>query len=289
MNDWKQRLIHLDHCRGVGWQTIFTILKSDPTLELIYQRPIQYWQQVLHSPSKSLETFLNDLNNSSLRTATQTYSNQNIHMITFLDSEYPIRLKEIHQPPWILYCKGDCSLLKIDNILAVIGTRLPSSYGISVIKGMIPELISHNICIVSGLAKGIDSIAQRQAVSSNGKVIAVIGGGLNYLYPQENVDLAIEIMEKGLVLSEYPPIVKPEKWHFPMRNRIISALSRGILVVEGKKRSGTFITVLQGLEQGKDVFAIPGSIQALTSEGPNLLIKEGAKMVTTINDIIEEW
>ncbi len=289
MTNWQQRLVHLDHCRGASWQTISTILQDDPELELLYQREMRYWQSILHQSTTTIYDFLTDLGNDDLKSSYSNYQENGTCMLTMKDHLYPTRLKEIHRPPWVLYCKGNLSLLEGGNILAVIGTRTPTPYGIAATKQIIPDISRNGVPIISGLAKGIDSIAQESALASNGEVIAVIGGGFEHIYPKENTKLAIDIGAKGLLLSEYPPITEPKKWHFPMRNRIISGLSRGIFVIEGKKRSGTFITVHQGLDQGKDIFALPGNIFSSCSEGPNSLIDEGAKLVRNSMDILQEW
>lgn len=289
MKNWKQRLVHLDHCRGVGWQTKYLILKDDPELKLLYSWPEAYWQKIFTHPSRNLVNFIKDLHNPILQNAYEYVVQSNIQVLTILDEEYPESLKEIHQHPWILYCKGDTCLLNKVNILAVIGTRRPTPYGLSVTNLLIPEIIQAGIPIVSGLAKGIDSYAQRQALHSGGKVIGVIGSGFHKIYPQVNQSLAEEIMKNGLLISEYPPNMPPQKHHFPARNRIISGLSKSILVIEGKKRSGTFITVQQGLDQGKDIFAVPGSLFSPESEGPNALIRLGARVVQSAQDIFDEW
>jgi len=285
MNHWKQKLIHLDHCHGVGWQTMFKILKDDPELEQLYDRPITYWQQIFSHSPLATKPFLLDLQNTSLKTIIYP----NIHVLSFLDDFYPKRLTEIYRAPWLLYCVGDLSLLQERNILAIIGTRKPTDHGVAATKFLIPDLVDKGVIIVSGLAKGIDSIAEKCALMHNGKVISVIAGGFEHIYPRENLGLAKQIMKQGLLLSEYPPTTAPQKWQFPMRNRIISGISRGVLVVEGKKRSGTLITVQQGLDQGKDIFAVPGNIFAKEAEGPLSLIKDGAKLVTHSDDILYEW
>ncbi|MDF2556742.1 MAG: dprA [Bacillales bacterium] len=289
MQTWKQRLVHLDHCRGAGWQVLYQILKDDPELKLLYSWPETYWQRIFNHPSQNLASFLNDLLNPFLHNTYEYVLQSNIKVLTILDEEYPESLKEIHQPPWILYCKGDTRLLNEETILAVIGTRKPTTYGIQVTNHLIPEIIQAGIPIVSGLAKGIDSHAQWQALHAGGKVIGVIGSGFHKMYPQENQHLADEISQKGLLITEYPPNMPPQKHHFPARNRIISGLSKSILVIEGKKRSGTFITVEQGLNHGKDIFAVPGSLFSPESEGPNELIRQGARVIQHAKDILEEW
>jgi DNA processing protein len=289
MDEWKDRLVHLDHCRGMTWKGMYRILKDDPELLRIYSRPMEYWKKVLTLESSKMQLFLKDLHDPKLRQLTSFYQQDKIFCLSFLDKEYPITLTNIYQQPWVLYAKGNIKLLTHQRILAVIGTRMPTEYGNDVLKVMVPDLVAAGISIVSGLAKGIDSLAHKFTLANGGDCIAVIGGGLYHIYPRENTPLAHMIMHNGLILSEYPPIVRPKPWHFPMRNRLISGLSRAILVVESKQKSGTFITVERGLEQGKDIYAVPGNIFSEPSSGTNAWIKEGAKLVTHASDIISEW
>lgn len=202
---------------------------------------------------------------------------------------YPDRLKNIECPPKKLYCLGNMDLLNYKSTLAIIGSRNYSDYGKRATKEFTEGLAKNDICIVSGLAKGIDAFAHSGCLNVSGKTIAVLGSGLDVIYPKENTQLYHDIIAKdGLIISEYPLGTKPEKQHFPARNRIISGLSDGVLVIEARKNSGTNITVDFALEQGKDVFVIPGNIYSKTSDGTNFLIKEGAIPVTSYEDVLEE-
>lgn len=199
---------------------------------------------------------------------------------------YPERLKNIDCPPKQLYCLGDLELLNVKNSIAIIGSRNCSRYGERVAKEFAEGLSKNDVCVVSGLAKGIDAFAHMGCLGVGGKTVAVLGCGVDIIYPKENEELFYQILkQKGLIISEYPLGTKPEKQHFPARNRIISGLSDGVLVIEARKNSGTNITVDFALEQGKDVFVIPGNIYSKTSDGTNFLIKEGAIPVTTYHDI----
>ncbi len=289
MDEWKDRLVHLDHCRGMTWKGMYRIVKDDPELRRIYSRPAEYWKNVLSLESPNLQIFVKDLHDPKLHQLPSLYEQDRIFCLSFLDKEYPNTLTNIYQQPWILYAKGNVNLLTHQRILAIIGTRMPTQYGNDVLKVLVPDFVSAGISIVSGLAKGIDSLAHKITLAHGGDCIAVIGGGLYHIYPRENMHLSHMIMQNGLVLSEYPPVLRPKPWHFPMRNRLISGLSRAILVVESKQKSGTFITVERGLEQGKDIYAVPGSIFSEPSSGTNAWIKEGAKLVTHANDIISDW
>ena len=200
---------------------------------------------------------------------------------------YPERLRNIDDPPKELYCLGNLELLNYKNNIAMIGSRNCSSYGERAAKDFAYNLAKEGICIVSGLAKGIDSFSHIGALNAKGKTIAVLGSGLDNIYPKENIKLVEEIINNnGLVISEYPLGPKPLKYHFPARNRIISGLSDSVLVVEARRNSGTNITVDFALEQGKDVFVIPGNIYSKTSDGTNFLITEGAVPVLSYRDIL---
>lgn len=210
-----------------------------------------------------------------------------ISFLTILDEGYPRLLKEIGNPPPVLYIKG--SLRESVLTLAIVGTRRPSPYGRRVAREMGRELASSGVCVVSGLARGIDSEAHKGALEGGGVTYAVLGSGLLNLYPPELKGLADEIASTGALLSEYPLLTPPLPGNFPRRNRVISGLSRGVLVVEAPLKSGAMITVSYALDQGRDVFAIPGSIYSPKSEGPNLLIQQGAKPILRSEDILEEY
>lgn len=205
------------------------------------------------------------------------------------EKNYPKKLQNIYAPPVKLYVLGDEQILNKPSI-AIVGCRQASDYGKKVAFRFAYELAKQGIVIVSGLARGIDTCGHLGAVKANEKTIAILGSGFGHIYPAENKELCKEIIQKGgAILTEYEPNSKPEKMHFPARNRLISGLSDGVLVVEAKEKSGTLITVDHALDQGKDVFIIPGNITSSNSYGTNELIKQGAKLVTKIEDILEEF
>ena len=209
-----------------------------------------------------------------------------IDIVSILDEEYPKMLKEIYDAPISLYCKGNKAILK-EKAIGIVGCRDASEYGKKSAKYFAYQLAKQDIVIVSGLAKGIDSYAHMETICAKGKTIAVLGNGLDRIYPEENRVLAEKIIETGgAIVSEYPLGTKPDKMNFPARNRIISGLSKGILVVEAKEKSGTLITVDFALEQGRDVFVVPGNINSINSVGTNDLIKQGAKMVTHYQELL---
>jgi DNA processing protein len=210
-----------------------------------------------------------------------------VTVLTYHDAEYPSRLKEIYDYPPLLYVRG--SLLPEDEwCLAVVGTRRASVYGRQVAEEIVTDLARNKITIVSGLARGIDSIAHHSALAAGGRSFAVFACGLDTVYPGENANLARQIMQQGALLSEYPLGTKPKAEHFPRRNRIMSGLSLGVLVVEADETSGAMITAHLAAEQNREVFAIPGSILSPASRGTNQLIQEGAKLVRDCADILEE-
>lgn len=214
----------------------------------------------------------------------------NYNFITINDDVYPECLKEISNPPLKLYYKGNLDLLKEERLIAVVGTRNPSSYGKLCCEYMVKKMSRANITIVSGFAKGIDSIAHKTSLLTDGKTIAVIASGLDIVYPASNLSLYREIEEKGLILSEYEAGVKPFKSNFPQRNRIIAGLSRGTIVVESKDRGGSLITADLALEFNRDVYAVPGDVFSEYSKGCNNLIRDArAKSLSNINELLEDY
>ncbi len=210
-----------------------------------------------------------------------------IKAVTTKDPEYPARLKEIFDYPPVLFIRGSF-LPEDERCLSVVGTRRATVYGRQVTEDMVLELVRNNITIVSGLARGIDVIAHRTALAAGGRTYAVLASGLDIIYPGEHAGMAREIIENGALVSEYPPGVKPKAEHFPRRNRIMSGISLGVLVIEAGEKSGALITANQALEQNREVFAIPGSILSPVSRGTNRLIQAGAKLVTSCADVLEE-
>ncbi|EUB25970.1 DNA-processing protein DprA [Fusobacterium sp. CM22] len=209
---------------------------------------------------------------------------------TIEDDIYPQCLKEISNPPLKLYYKGNLDLLKDERLIAVVGTRNPSSYGKLCCEYMVKKMTSANITIVSGFAKGIDSIAHKTSLLAGGKTIAIIASGLDIVYPASNLSLYREIEEKGLILSEYEAGVKPFKFNFPQRNRIIAGLSKGIIVVESKDRGGSLITADLALEFNRDVYAVPGDVFSEYSKGCNNLIRDSkAKSLSNINELLDDY
>ncbi|PVY94626.1 DNA processing protein [Ezakiella coagulans] len=253
---------------------IFEMTKNDfMSLEILKEKDIDY--------------ILENKNYDKLEWTKEYYRNLGVHVMTIEDEDYPYSLKNIEDAPQILYIKGE--LKPEDHIaLAVVGSRRLSDYGKEATKFIASEISKLGITVVSGMADGADSIAHRAALKENNRTIAVMGTGIDVIYPQKNKVLYGEISEKGAVITEFPAKMKGAPYNFPRRNRIISGLSLGVVVVEAKEKSGTLITASFAAEQGRDVFAIPGNINSIYSKGTNKLIQDGAKLVMGVEDIVSE-
>jgi DNA processing protein len=211
----------------------------------------------------------------------------NVKVLIWRDLDYPPRLLQIPDPPPVLYVRGE--LTEDDEwAVAIVGTRRASAYGRTVTQRLAADLVANHVTIVSGLARGIDGEAHQAALKAGGRTIAVLGCGVDLIYPPEHRNLAREITENGAVISEYPLGTRPEASNFPPRNRVISGLSLGVLVVEAGLKSGALITADYAADQGRDVFAVPGNLYARSSVGTNRLVQDGAKLVTGAEDILEE-
>ncbi len=288
MPEVKMRLIHLSRCRGISRKRLHKIMDLDSSLKEIYHLSPQALATFLSIPTKTALSIYYDLRNRQLIQNVKEDAKK-YGIVTLLDQHYPIQLKTIKDPPIVLYLLGDASLLKHIPSLSVIGTRKPSKEAMEKTKVMIEPLVKADWLIVSGMASGIDSYAHQITLLSKGKTIAVLGGGFQHIYPRKNISLYKEIVRNGLAVSEYPPSVPPQRHHFPERNRIISGLSFATLVIEATEKSGTLITVDQALDQGREVYAVPGSPLIPQTAGCNNLIQDGAKLVQQATDIAEDW
>jgi DNA processing protein len=214
------------------------------------------------------------------------WAEQAIKICSIYDADYPELLRHIVNPPLILYYRGN--LPATNKIIAMVGSRHASAYGKNIAQMMADELTNAGFAVVSGAARGIDTAAHLGALSQ-GSTFAVLGCGVDVCYPPENAKMLRQIADQGAVITEYSPGTPPHPMHFPARNRIISGLARGVIVVEAAAKSGALITADFALEQGRDVFAVPGSIFSTNSKGTHKLIKQGAKLVENVNDILEEY
>lgn len=271
------------------WSKLSQLILKDPSLTHIFSMSLTQLSSLFYPTLPNPQAFYLDLHRHSPEDTLHLYSKDHIQAISYVDPEYPIQLKQIYDPPWVILVKGNIQLLRTAKTLGVVGTRQPTELGIKSIQTLFPELIENNFTIVSGMAKGIDRLAHIEAIKQNGKTIAVMGSGFQYIYPKENLALYEHLVTEHVVITEYPPSTPPQKWQFPARNRLISGLSRGLLVIEAAQRSGSLISADQALEQGRDVFATPGPLFSPLSIGTNFLIQQGAKLVLTAEDIIEEY
>ena len=265
------------------------LLKHFKDIEKIYNATKEELMQTEGIGEKTSEIILSTSIKQNLGKHIEYMEKHNIDIVSIQDAEYPEILKEIYDAPISLYVRGNKNILN-ELSVAIIGCRECTEYGRNITKNLSYNIAKNKINIVSGLAKGIDGIAHQGALFAGGKTVAVLGNGLDTIYPKENEHLALEILQKGgAIISEYPLGTKPEKQNFPERNRIVSGMSKGIIVVEAKEKSGTLITVDFALEQGRDVFVVPGNINSEASIGTNDLIKQGAKLITSYKDVLEEY
>lgn len=277
-------LVALHETEGVGWKTIERLMNRGLPEEMLdYKEPDWHDCGISVEIARRLSSTLRD------RTLfLMAKPPQGIEIVTRLDETYPDMLQSSPQAPWVLYTMGNVHLLHEPG-LAVVGTRVPTAYGRKVGFTLAEELCRAGLTIVSGLARGIDSVVHEAALRCGGNTIAVLGAGVDIVYPSENRLLYEEIAQKGLLVSEYPPGTKALPGFFPRRNRIIAGLTWGTLVVEADERSGSLITADAALEAGRDVFAVPGPITSPKSRGALNLIKQGAKLVTCGTDVAEEY
>ena len=268
-----------------------------------YQQVLQYFanaSDIFSATSKELiclkdvfknnyEILLDALTKFNQQEFFNTLEKRGIHCLTIESPNYPSSLLNLKNPPYVLYYVGDLSLLKQKSI-AIVGTRSPSSYGKLVTEKYAKELAENGICIISGLASGVDKIAHEGALEVNGKTIAVLGGGFDHIFPAININLAREISKKGLILTEYYLSLKPTKYSFPNRNRIIAALSNAVLITEAKEGSGSMYTKEYADDLGLDTYCVPGNINSEKSQIPNRLIRKGLAVCTTSpSDILMDF
>ncbi|MEZ0232575.1 MAG: DNA-processing protein DprA [Methylophilaceae bacterium] len=278
--------ISLGLIHGLGGQGICQLLKAFGSPKHIYAAPVSEVRKIVSDAVAQAIAKGPDIDgaNPTLKWLEQEHN----HLITLADAEYPQLLLEIPDPPPLIYAKGQLERLK-QPCLAIVGSRNSTTQGEKNAEDFAHALSQHGLCIVSGMALGIDGAAHRGALKANGSTIAVVGTGLDIVYPAKHRDLAHQIVERGLIISEFPLGTPSRAQNFPRRNRLISGLSLGCLVVEANTKSGSLITARLATEQGREVFAMPGSIHSPVAKGCHELIKQGAKLVDDISDIISEF
>ncbi len=237
--------------------------------------------------NETIENFLKKRNEIDIEKEWKKLEKENIKVIAQDEKEYSPLLKEIAKPPILLYIKGN--LLPNEKYFSCIGTRWPSDYGKMVTSDIVGDLANEGFTIVSGMARGVDTLCHKTALERKKRTIAIVGTGLDMVFPPENKNLAKEIEKNGAIISEFPLGTPPMQYNFPQRNRIIAGMSMGLLVIEAKEKSGALITANIALEEGREVFAIPGSIYSKTSAGCNKIIKQGAYLTTSIEDILFQF
>jgi len=263
------------------------LLNHFPTVEAIWEATRDELEEV-PGFSDGVEGFCDDRDPEGLEEEMEKCEKLDLEVLTLDDSAYPDSLRAIDKPPPVLYVKGD---YRADDQLgiAMVGTRKNTSYGKNIAQELAAQLAREGITVVSGMARGIDSFSHKSALGVDGRTVAVMGTGFGHTYPKGNASLMRKISENGAVLTEFPFDRGPERWTFPQRNRIISGLTRGTIVVEAPEESGALITAHDALSQGREVFAVPGDVRRPTMKGTHGLIKDGAKLVEDASDVLEEF
>ena len=291
MKERDKAIFRLLNIQGLGPVRINEIIQAFDPLEKIFQISEKEIKTKIVLPDKIISNIKNSyIVQEKLEKQYEIIEKYKIHYVTIFDEFYPIYLKEIYSPPPALFYRGDVSILSNKKIIGVVGTRRADHYGLDVTTSICSELAGiGNTVIVSGLAEGIDTAAHKAALNSGGLTAAVVGTSLDICYPARNKNLMEEIIKKGVIISEFLPGTKIEPSNFPKRNRIISGLSKGILVTQAGIKSGALITAGYAIEQNRDVFAVPGAVNQSRSEGTNRLLKNSAVLVTNAQDIMEQF
>lgn len=283
----KEFLIVLNCISDIGFIRFSNLMKYFGTVEKIFSATKAELEKVDQIGPKVSSAIISCDKDETLKGEMKLVKRCDVKVISYLDEDYPVNLKDIYDPPIILYVKGELTAEDRYSI-GIVGSRHASRYGLQTAERLGCELASRGITVVSGLARGIDAAGHKGALKAKGRTIAVLGSGLANIYPEEHMGLAEEISKNSAVVSEFPMAMEPYKDNFPRRNRIISGLSLGVVVVEAAKNSGALITTDFALEQGRELFAVPGQARAATAAGTNMLIRQGAKLVESADDVIEE-
>jgi len=279
--------LSLSRVPGVGPATVIKLVQQFGSPKAVFRASLKALREVERVGSQLAEAILAYEDDGWAEKELARTEPLGIRLILFGDASYPPSLAAIPDPPSHLYLKGE--IRPEDGLaLAIVGSRAASTYGLQTTNRIARDLARHGVTVVSGMARGIDSEAHKGALAAGGRTIAVLGSGLNVIYPPENRELYHRIAERGAVVSEYPLDAEPDAVHFPSRNRIISGLSLGVTIVEAAPKSGSLITAQLALEQGREVFAVPGSVDSMRSRGTHHLIRQGAHLVETAEDILTE-
>ena len=288
LSDEAKNLIHLSIIPGVGNQSIRCLLAAFGSAERALAATSEELVQIDGLTRNVRQRLVNGRSHVSLNRELDLIQSHQCDIVTYEDDTYPPLLKQISDPPLMLYIKRRVPPQDALSI-AIVGSRSPTQYGKSTCQQLSRQLAARGVTIVSGFARGIDTVAHRGALEAGGHTIAVMGNGLNHVYPEENRHLADEILESGgALISEFPMTVPPMGTNFPLRNRVISGMTWGTLVVEASERSGSLITARLAAEQGREVFAVPGQIFSKLSQGTHKLINEGATLIHSVDDLFDE-
>ena len=263
-------LLKLKLQKGIGYVKLLTIanqLTDETEIEFEELEQIELTEELMDACYRAFQ-------DDQLDQMVQQIEQQ-CDVISFFDEAYPEKLRQIYRPPMVLFTRGDISLLQ-KEIITIVGSRYPTKYSQDGINRLVPNIVQSGQVVASGLAKGVDALAHKAALFNQGKTIAVIGNGLNFSYPMQNFALQEEIVQKGLLISEYLPDTPPRPYRFPERNRILAGLSQSVIVTEAKEKSGSLITANLALQENRDIYAVPGPITNALSAGPNQLIEAGA-------------
>lgn len=280
-------LMGLSRISCLGPRRIASLIEKFSSTERAWKASREELSGVKGLGPKMVEEICRERNNIDLSLIWQETVDKDIRVIPWDDYKYPLPLKNIHSPPVLLYVKGQVDFNGLQGI-GMVGTRKSTPYGKRITRTLAYSLATCGFTVISGMARGIDTIAHHAALEAGGRTLAVLGSGVDVVYPRENYSLAQEIIRKGALISEFPPGARPSAQNFPRRNRIISGLSEGLIVVEAAERSGALITADFALEQGKEVFAVPGNVDSPYSKGCHKLIKEGAVLVQDPLDVLLE-
>lgn len=282
----RQILIWLNNL-GIGNSNINNIVEKFCNLSEFWELDNRQIRAMKSIREEVKEKIINNRSIDNIKRFFNNIEKQNIDIVTIFDEEYPSGLRYINDSPQVLYIKGK-NFLNNSIAIAIVGSRKATSYGKWACEKFTKELVELGVTVVSGLASGIDTIAHKITLENAGKTVAVLGNGIDTIYPKRNLSLYKEIEREGTIVTEFPLGTPPLAYNFPQRNRIISGLSHGVIIIEAQEKSGSLITAHHALDQGKDVFALPGNINSIFSGGTNKLIKDGAKPLLSMDDIIEE-
>ena len=283
----RTALIALNAVSGLAPRTAFKLSQQDDFWLRLVNMPCGEAASSLGISEKAVINLVNFPAKDFQRQEELKAAAMSARIVTFKDDDYPAALKEIADPPIVLYVKGNLPA-KDDVVIAIVGSRSATAYGLGIAEKFAMRIVEAGAAVISGMARGIDAAAHRSALKAFGRTVGVLGCGLDIVYPLQNKELYAEVADRGCLISEFPFGAEPMPYNFPRRNRIVSALSQGVVVVEANARSGALITAEFALEQGREVYAIPGRIDSPQSRGPLELLRHGAKLAICVDDIFED-